>query len=99
MIVLVSRNTQISHADLTSLLNPFSPSMKLLDTITETTGTQLPVNAMLNAEVTRQAAAIAYLNDFRLLMYIDLAAIPLLLFMRVPKRAKVSPEQAAMAME
>ena len=99
MIVLVSRNTQISHADLTSLLNPFSPSMKLLDTITETTGTQLPVKAMLNAEVTRQAAAIAYLNDFRLLMYIDLAAIPLLLFMKVPKRGKVTPEQAAMAME
>lgn len=100
MIVLVSRNTQISHADLTSHLTPFSPALRTFDTLTETTGTSLPVMSILNSEVTRQAAAIAYLNDFRLMMYITLAAIPLLAFMKVPKRSKeATVENAAMAME
>lgn len=98
MIVLVSRNTQISHADLASHLTPFSPGMKMLDAVSSSSN--LPVLPMLNAEVTRQAAAIAYLNDFRLMMWIDLAAIPLLLLMKVPKRSKeATPESVAMAME
>ena len=41
--------------------------------------------AMLDAEVTRQAATIAYLNDFKLMMWVVLAASPLVLLLR--KRA------------
>jgi DHA2 family multidrug resistance protein len=36
----------------------------------------------LNGEVTRQALTIAYLNDFRLIMWITIASIPLLLILR-----------------
>jgi DHA2 family multidrug resistance protein len=35
--------------------------------------------AALNAEVTRQAAMLAYIDDFELIMWIALAATPLLL--------------------
>jgi DHA2 family multidrug resistance protein len=42
---------------------------------------------MLNAEVTRQAATIAYLNDFWLMLWLTLGAVPLLLLFRSPKRA------------
>jgi DHA2 family multidrug resistance protein len=38
--------------------------------------------AMADAEVTRQAAMIAYINDFRLLTWMCLAAVPLVLLMR-----------------
>ena len=41
----------------------------------------------LNAEVNRQALTIAYLNDFRLMMYLTILALPLLLLLRAPKRA------------
>ena len=37
--------------------------------------------AMLNAEVTRQAAAIGYSNDFWLMMVLTLCAMPLVLLM------------------
>ncbi|MBA3812347.1 MAG: DHA2 family efflux MFS transporter permease subunit [Caulobacteraceae bacterium] len=41
----------------------------------------------LNGEVTRQAAMVAYVDDFRLMMIITLAVMPLLLFMRTPRFA------------
>jgi DHA2 family multidrug resistance protein len=49
--------------------------------------------AAFNAEVNRQAAMIAYLDDFKLMMIVTLLAVPLLLLMRVKRRA---PDAAAM---
>ena len=51
--------------------------------------------AALNAEVTRRAAAIAYLNDFLLMMLVTLAALPLVLLLRAPRRAH-APAGAAL---
>jgi DHA2 family multidrug resistance protein len=42
--------------------------------------------AALNAEVTRQAAMVAYIDDFKLIMLIALGAVPLLLLLRVTRR-------------
>jgi DHA2 family multidrug resistance protein len=41
--------------------------------------------AALNAEVTRQASIIAYVDDFKLLFIVSLAMLPLLLLMRSAK--------------
>ena len=38
--------------------------------------------AMVDAEVTRQAAMISYLNDFELMKWMSLAAVPLVFLMR-----------------
>jgi DHA2 family multidrug resistance protein len=38
--------------------------------------------AFINAEVTRQAVFIAYLDDFKLMMLVTFAVLPLLLLMR-----------------
>ena len=43
--------------------------------------------ALLNAEVTRQAALIGYVSDFRIMMIMTLVSIPLLLPIRKPRRA------------
>jgi MFS transporter, DHA2 family, multidrug resistance protein len=43
----------------------------------------------LNAEVSRQALTIAYINDFRFMMYLSLLALPLLLLLRTPRKAAV----------
>jgi DHA2 family multidrug resistance protein len=40
----------------------------------------------LNAEVTRQAAMLAYIDDFELIMWIALAATLLLLLLREARR-------------
>jgi len=46
----------------------------------------------LNAEVTRQATIIAYVNDFKLLFVVSLLMLPLLLLMGWSKgRAGVDP--------
>jgi DHA2 family multidrug resistance protein len=37
---------------------------------------------MVNAEVTRQAAMVAYIDDFYLMMWLSLASVPLVLIMR-----------------
>jgi len=38
----------------------------------------------VNAEITRQAATLAYSQDFRLMMWVTLCAIPLILLLRNP---------------
>ena len=44
--------------------------------------------AALNAEVTRQAAMVAYIDDFKLMMLIVILAAPLLLLLRKPRPAR-----------
>jgi DHA2 family multidrug resistance protein len=41
----------------------------------------------LNAEITRQASMVAYVDDFKLMLVITLVCIPMLLFLRKPRRA------------
>jgi DHA2 family multidrug resistance protein len=43
--------------------------------------------AALDAMITQQSSMIAYVNDFRLMLYLTLAVIPLLLFIKAPNRA------------
>ena len=50
--------------------------------------------ATLNAEVTRQAAMVAYIDDFKLIMLIALASLPLLLLLRDARR-RLPPATAA----
>ncbi|HLT64311.1 MAG TPA: EmrB/QacA family drug resistance transporter, partial [Pseudohongiella sp.] len=48
------------------------------------------VLGMLDAEVNRQAATLAYINDFRLMMWIVLAVAPLVLLLK-----RAAPQQQA----
>lgn len=102
MIALASRFTQINHEELVGRLSPLGMPATMLQSLpTHIMNMQTTEGlAMLNSEVTRQSAAIAYLNDFRLMMYVVLAALPLLLLMRSPKKTKEPHvEQAVAALE
>lgn len=87
VMALLSRNTQINHAEIASevtrygamMHQPWLPSLWSPDTAA---GIQ-----SLNDEVTRQAQAIAYIDDFLLMMWVTLAAAPLLFFLRKPEHA------------
>ncbi|MCW5687080.1 MAG: DHA2 family efflux MFS transporter permease subunit [Pseudolabrys sp.] len=83
--VLLTEATQYEHAVIGAAVNPFNRSL-------QTAGAYFIWNpvlpsgvAALNAEVTRQAAIIGYVDDFKFLLVVCLLMLPLLLLMRAPK--------------
>jgi MFS transporter, DHA2 family, multidrug resistance protein len=79
---LLIQNTQIVHSRLIEHLRPDNPLAQgplLAPPFDLTTPSGI---AALNAEVTRQAAMVAYINDYALMMMIVLLLIPLLLLVR-----------------
>ena len=86
MTTMLTQNTQVVHASLAAVLTPFrlamqSPWLPDIWDWQTTTGVVL-----LNAAVTKQASAIAYLDDFQAMMWIVIGVVPLLLLMHGPKR-------------
>jgi DHA2 family multidrug resistance protein len=85
MQTMTTRNTAIFHARLVENVNLANPAVvRGLPAIYDL-HSQAGI-AALNAEVTRQASFIAYLNDFRLMMIATLVALPFLLLMRRRRR-------------
>jgi DHA2 family multidrug resistance protein len=77
------RMTQVAHADLAhNITEQTIPSLDptALQTIFPVAGPA--ALAYINMEVTRQALFIAYLDDFKLMMIVTFAVLPLLLIMR-----------------
>jgi DHA2 family multidrug resistance protein len=88
---VLTRNTQIVHASLTEHLTPFSALVRAQ--INSGAPTMRSLSA-LNAQVTEQAAMIAYNDDFKLMMWLSLAALPLVLVLR-KAGGPTSPEHVA----
>jgi MFS transporter, DHA2 family, multidrug resistance protein len=97
LVATLAENTQIVHSRLIETFSPDNPMIQ---------GSRLPAPyslthpagvAALNAEVTRQASMIAYIDDFKLMMLIALLSLPLLLLLRVntPTLRGMAPEPAA----
>jgi len=92
VIFLLTRNTQLVHAELAGQVTPFNDALaavapaRIWDMAT-TIG-----RAALNAEVTKQASVVAYANDFKLMMVVALVALPLLFLLR---RARATPGETA----
>src|SRR6476659_1090666 len=77
------RMTQVSHADLAANITQQTiptANPEILQTVAPVAGPA--ALAFINAEVTRQALFIAYLDDFKLMMIITFAVLPLLFFMK-----------------
>jgi DHA2 family multidrug resistance protein len=88
------RMTQVAHADMASSITEQTiPTVDptLLQTIAPQGSTAL---AVINAEVTRQALFIAYLDDFKLMMLVTFAVLPLLLLMRRGQQTDGPPQVA-----
>ena len=83
---LLARNVQQSHADMAGHITD-----QTLPPISGAVVSQLGLPAqaaaaMVNAEINRQAAFIAYIDDFYLMMWVTLAAIPLVMLLRPAKK-------------
>jgi len=82
----LTQNTQIVHAQLIEHLRPdnplaHAPLLAAPYSLTTPSGV-----AALNAEVTRQAAMIGYIDDFALMLFVILGSILLLLLVRGDRR-------------
>ena len=90
---LMTRGTQISHADLAASVSAFNPLVQPI----LATGSRYDI-AALDASITQQASMIAYLNDFKLMFVATLLVIPLLLLIR-PSRQSHDALHAHAAMD
>ena len=81
---LLARNVQVSHADLASTITPYSlpvdPDMLSRFGAAGTSSLQ-----MLDAAVNRQAAMIAYIDDFWAMMIATALVVPLAAFLKKPE--------------
>ncbi len=92
---LLTRNTQTMHATLAEHVTPYTLHQPAYAAI-HLDPTQPAGLMALNGMITRQAAMIAYNNDFKLMMIITIAVIPLLLLLRPPARHTGPKEVAVM---
>jgi DHA2 family multidrug resistance protein len=85
LVAILAQNTQVVHSRLVEALRPDNPIVHtpyLVPPFSLSTPTGI---AVLDAEVTRQAAMVAYIDDFKLIMLLALGSLPLLLLMRDPR--------------
>jgi DHA2 family multidrug resistance protein len=91
------RLTQVAHADLAQNITQQTlptANPEILQTIAPVAGPA--ALAYINMEVTRQALFIAYLDDFKLMMIVSFAVLPLLLLMRRGKPRAGAAQHVAM---
>jgi DHA2 family multidrug resistance protein len=99
VIYLLTKMAAVNHEVLAGHVTQFNPMfraphMPALWSLTNPHGL-----AALNYEVTRQATMMAYLDDFKFMMWVAIAAIPLLVFVRRPRRTAAPPDEAVAAAE
>jgi MFS transporter, DHA2 family, multidrug resistance protein len=95
---LLQSNTQINHALITEEVTPFNRGLWSGAVFHFWDPQHLRSAALLNNEVTRQASTIAYIDDFKLMLILAVATLPLVLLIR-PARAAVAGNDHAAAMD
>src|SRR5207302_6876793 len=96
LVATLAQNTQTVHSRLVEGLRPDNPLAQAPYLAAPFSLTNPGGMAALNAEVTRQAAMVAYVDDFKLIMLIALLSLPLLLLLRDARRRPL-PAAAATA--
>lgn len=83
--VMLARNIQVSHADLVQHVTQDKMPAINLSEIDQLGSLGDSVFAFADAMINKQAAMIAYIDDFYLMSWISIAAIPLVLLLKKPK--------------
>jgi len=96
VIFLLGRNTQVMHTELVQHITPFNDALQSGGPARVWDLATAAGRAALNAEITRQATIIAFNDDFKLMMIVALAALPLVLLLR---RAKAQGSAADTVLE
>lgn len=98
VVALLAHNAQANHAALAEFLHPYSlPLREAAESGAYDLASPASL-ALLNAELTRQSAMLAYLQNFRLMMWVAFGVLPLLLLLR-PVRGPAGAVAATSAAE
>jgi DHA2 family multidrug resistance protein len=93
MNALVIANTQTMHASLAAKVVTSDAVVRA--TLPRMLDPSTPAGiTSLNGEITRQASMVAYVDDFRLMLIITIACMPMLLLMRKPRPVGGEPLHA-----
>ena len=92
---LLTENTQVVHSRLVEHLRPDNPLAQAPYLMPPFSLTSPAGVAALNAEATRQAAMVAYVDDFKMMMIIVIFTLPLLLLLRRPRPIPTAATAAA----
>jgi DHA2 family multidrug resistance protein len=95
--VMLTHNVQVNHAELSGFVSPFNPNLRALSPAAAA-GDPAAL-AQIDQLVQQQAAMIAYVDDFKLMLIVTLAAIPLALLLRKPKPAALAAGAPAAHMD
>jgi MFS transporter, DHA2 family, multidrug resistance protein len=97
VVTLLTQNTQIVHSELATNVTRFNPLFQAPGVHRFWNLTTPEGLAAINGEITRQASMIGYIDDFKLMMILTVALIPLVLLFSRPRRA--AQGHPAMVME
>jgi MFS transporter, DHA2 family, multidrug resistance protein len=93
---LITHNQQILHQEIGGWVNPFNRALQTSAAVRHFLD---PINkqgaALLDQMVNQQSLIIAYLNDYKLMIFTTLPAILCLLLLQRPKRVETAPEDSA----
>ena len=92
MTALYARNIQVSHADLSTHISGNLGGVIDLSTVDRYQSIADAGLHMVDAEINRQAAMIAYIDDFYLMMWFSLATLPLILLMKIRPGPTFTPQ-------
>jgi DHA2 family multidrug resistance protein len=92
--VMLTRNVQINHAELGAFVSPYNPNAV---GVMQTMGRNPLTLQIMDGLVNQQALMIGYIDDFKLMMLVTLAALPLIWILRKPAPRPLSPGQAPIA--
>jgi MFS transporter, DHA2 family, multidrug resistance protein len=100
MIANLTSTTTIMHARIGEAVTPFNDALQMPDVATNLNLNTDVGRAVLDGIVTQQAALIAYLNDFKLLMILTLAMVPLVMLIGTTKKTPgAKPAEIAHAID
>jgi DHA2 family multidrug resistance protein len=84
--VVLTQATQVVHSQIAASVTAFNRNLQSGGSYLFWSTASPQGLAALNAEVTRQAAIIGYVDDFKLLFVVSLLMVPLVLMMRRPQQ-------------
>jgi DHA2 family multidrug resistance protein len=87
VIANLTSKTTVMHARIVEGVTPFNDALQMTDVANNLNMNTDTGRAMLDGIVTQQAAMIAYLNDFKLLMILTLVMVPLVMLIGTTKPA------------
>jgi DHA2 family multidrug resistance protein len=97
---MLARNTQVLHEQIGSLITPFNRALQDGGAIHRSWNpATVHGAAALDQMVNQQAQIIAYMNDYKMMIFTTLPALLLLLLMRRPRLTAADPADTHVAMD